>query len=131
VRSIGPGRYRDKDGDGSYLDRSGDMKLELNAEYRFPIIQEIQGALFLDAGNVWLMHGEDYIEGGKLGDGGFFNTLAVGTGFGIRYDLTYLLLRLDLGIGIHAPYDTGKSSYLNISKFKDAVAFHFAIGYPF
>lgn len=131
VRSIGPGRYRDKDGDGSYLDRSGDMKLELNAEYRFPIIQEIQGALFLDAGNVWLMHGEDYIEGGKIGDGGFFNTLAVGTGFGIRYDLTYLLLRLDLGIGIHAPYDTGKSSYLNISKFKDAVAFHFAIGYPF
>ncbi len=131
VRSIGPGRYRDKDGDGSYLDRSGDMKLELNAEYRFPIVQEIQGALFLDAGNVWLMHGEDYIEGGKIGDGGFFNTLAVGTGFGIRYDLTYLLLRLDLGIGIHAPYDTGKSSYLNISKFKDAVAFHFAIGYPF
>jgi len=68
---------------------------------------------------------------GVKGGGGFFNTLAVGTGFGIRYDLTYLLLRLDLGIGIHAPYDTGKSSYLNISKFKDAVAFHFAIGYPF
>lgn len=131
VRSIGPGRYHDEDGDGSYLDRSGDIKLELNAEYRFPIVQEIQGALFLDAGNVWLMHGDDYIEGGKIGDGGFFNTLAVGTGFGIRYDLSFLLLRLDLGIGIHAPYDTGKSSYFNIPKFKDGVAFHFAIGYPF
>ena len=107
------------------------MKLELNAEYRFPIIQEIQGALFIDAGNVWLMHGDDLHKGGRFGEGGFFNSFAVGTGFGIRYDFDYLILRLDLGVGIHAPYDTGKSSYYNIRKFKDAVAFHLAVGYPF
>jgi hypothetical protein len=57
--------------------------------------------------------------------------LALGTGFGLRYDLDFLILRLDLGIGIHAPYNTGKSSYYNISKFKDSFAFHFAVGYPF
>ncbi len=131
VRSIGPGRYHDKTGRGTYLDQSGDMKLELNAEYRFPIIQEIQGALFIDAGNVWLMHGDDLHKGGRFGEGGFFNSFAVGTGFGIRYDFDYLILRLDLGVGIHAPYDTGKSSYYNIRKFKDAVAFHLAVGYPF
>ena len=131
VRSIGPGSYSDKDGIGAYLIHSGDMKLEMNAEYRFPIVQEIQGALFLDAGNVWLMHGEEYAPGGRFDENSFFKTLALGTGFGIRYDLDYLLLRLDLGVGVHAPYDTGKSSYYNIRKFKDAVAFHFAIGYPF
>ena len=130
VRSFGPGRFRSPDGITNLI-HSGDMKLELNAEYRFPIVQEIQGALFVDAGNVWLMHGEDAVIGGKFCDGGFLNSLAVGTGCGIRYDLDFLLLRLDLGVGIHAPYDTGRSSYYNIRKFKDAVAFHFAIGYPF
>lgn len=130
VRSFGPGRFRSPDGITNLI-HSGDMKLELNAEYRFPIVQEIQGAFFFDAGNVWLMHGEDGITGGKFCDGGFLNSLAVGTGCGIRYDLDFLLLRLDLGVGIHAPYDTGTSSYYNLRKFKDAVAFHFAIGYPF
>lgn len=131
VRSFGPGRFQDTIGIGTNLIHSGDMKLEMNAEYRFPIVQEIQGALFFDAGNVWLLHGEEGLDGSKFGEGGFFNTLAVGTGFGIRYDLDFLILRLDLGVGIHAPYDTGKKSYYNIRKFKDGVAFHFAVGYPF
>ena len=131
VRSIGPGRYYDTEGRGTYLDQAGDMKLELNAEYRFPIINAFQGALFLDAGNVWLMHGDDMHPHGKFGEGGFFQSLAVGTGFGLRYDLDFLVLRLDFGVGIHYPYDTGKSSYYNISKFKDAFAVHFAVGYPF
>lgn len=131
IRSIGPGRYQDTEGWNLYLDQTGDMKLELNAEYRFPIINAFQGAVFLDAGNVWLMRGDENHPQGKFGDGGFFKSLAVGTGFGLRYDLDFLILRLDLGVGIHAPYDTGKSSYYNIRKFKDAVALHFAVGYPF
>ena len=130
IRSIGPGRFRD-DYLGIYLAQTGDIKLEMNAEYRFPIINAFQGALFLDAGNVWLMRDDFYQVGGKLGDGGFFNTLAVGTGFGLRYDLDFLILRLDLGVGIHIPYDTGKSSYYNIPKFKDSTSLHFAVGYPF
>ena len=131
IRSIGPGRYQDTEGRSVYLDQSGDVKLELNAEYRFPFINAFQGALFIDAGNVWLMHGDDAHPGGKFGDGGFFKSLAVGTGFGLRYDLDFLILRLDFGVGIHLPYDTGKTSYYNIRKFKDAVAVHFAVGYPF
>lgn len=131
IRSIGPGRYRDADGLGFYLDQTGDIKIELNAEYRFPILNAFQGAIFLDAGNVWLMRDDGYHEGGKLGDDGFFKTIALGTGFGLRYDLDFLILRLDLGVGIHAPYDTGKSSYYNIRKFKDSLGLHFAVGYPF
>ena len=131
LRSIGPGRYYDKNGYGTYLDQAGDMKLELNAEYRFPFVNAFQGAFFLDAGNVWLMHGDDMHPQGRFGDGGFFKSLAVGTGFGLRYDLDFLILRLDLGIGIHAPYDTGKSSYYNMRKFKDSLGLHFAVGYPF
>ena len=61
----------------------------------------------------------------------FFDELAVGTGFGLRFDMDMLVVRADLGIGIHAPYDTGKSGYFNIPRFKDGLAFHLAIGYPF
>lgn len=131
VRSIGPGRYHDTQGRGTYLDQAGDLKLEMNAEYRFPIVNTLQGALFVDAGNVWLMHEDSEHPGGRLSARHFLKDLAVGTGVGIRYDLEFLILRLDLGIGIHAPYDTGKSSYYNIPKFKDGLGFHFAVGYPF
>ena len=131
VRSIGPGSYYDRQGHGTYLDQAGDMRLELNAEYRFPIVNAFQGVVFIDAGNVWLLHGDADHPGGKFVARNFFRELALGTGFGLRYDLEFLILRLDLGIGIHAPYDTGKSGYYNIPKFKDGLGLHFAVGYPF
>ena len=61
----------------------------------------------------------------------FFNELALGTGLGLRFDMSMLVVRADLGIGIHLPYDTGKSGYFNIPSFKKGWAFHLAIGYPF
>ena len=61
----------------------------------------------------------------------FWRQIALGTGFGVRYDLDFFVLRLDLGIGLHLPYDTGKSGFYNIPKFSDGLGFHFAIGYPF
>ena len=61
----------------------------------------------------------------------FFDSIALGTGAGIRYDLDFLVLRLDLGIALHVPYDTGKKGYYNIPRFKDGMGLHFAIGYPF
>ena len=131
VRSIGPGNYYDRDGRGTYLDQAGDIKFEANVEYRFNLVSDLHGALFLDAGNVWLLRSDDAHPGGKFELGNFFDQLALGTGFGLRYDLQFLVLRLDLGIGIHAPYDTGKSGYYNIPKFWDGLGFHFAIGYPF
>lgn len=107
------------------------MKFELNAEYRFPIVNALQGAFFIDAGNVWLMREDAAHPGGKFRFSRLLKDMAVGTGLGVRYDLEFLILRLDLGIGIHAPYDTGKSGYYNIKKFSDGLGFHFAVGYPF
>lgn len=131
ARTIGPGRYLDREGRGTFLDQAGDFKFEANAEYRFPLISNLNGALFLDAGNVWLLDGDEAHPGGKLGDGSILRTLALGSGFGFRYDLEFLVLRLDLGVGIHAPYETGKKSYYNIPRFKDGLGLHFAVGYPF
>ena len=61
----------------------------------------------------------------------FFDSIALGTGVGIRYDLSFLVLRLDWGIALHVPYETAKPGYYNIPKFKDGMGIHFAIGYPF
>mgnify|MGYP002619953210 CR=1 FL=1 len=131
ARSIGPGAYYDHTHRGTYLDQAGDLLLEANAEYRFRILSNLYGALFLDAGNVWLLNKDDSHEDGEIGATPFLKSLALGTGLGLRYDLEFLVLRLDFGIGIHAPYDTGKSGYYNIKKFSDGLGIHFAVGYPF
>ena len=132
AHSIGPGRYYDYEGRGTYLDQAGDLKLEANIEYRFPLVSQLYGALFVDAGNVWLLRKSDSHPNGEIGNSSFLNSMALGTGFGFRYDLEFLILRFDVGIGIHAPYDTGKKGYYNIPKFwRDGVGLHFAVGYPF
>ena len=131
ARSIGPGRYYDYEGRGTYLDQAGDLKLEANIEYRFNLVSNLHGALFLDAGNVWMLRKDDSHPSGDIGSGSLLKSIALGTGFGFRYDLEFLVLRVDLGVGIHAPYDTGKRSYYNFRKFWDSLGFHFAVGYPF
>ena len=132
VRSLGPGTYHPgKNTQYGYLDQTGDIKLEANVEYRFPIFGDLYGATFLDAGNVWLMRKEESRPGGELTMKSFAKSIALGTGAGIRYDLEFLVIRLDLGVALHAPYDTGKRGYYNIPKFKDGLGLHFAIGYPF
>lgn len=132
VRSLGPGTYHPaSDTKYSYIDQTGDIKLEANVEYRFPIFGDLYGATFLDAGNVWLLRKEESRPGGQLTLRNFAKSIALGTGVGVRYDLEFLVLRLDLGIALHAPYDTGKRGYYNIPKFKDGLGLHFAIGYPF
>lgn len=132
VRTIGPGSYHPVYRDRyTYYDQTGTFKFEANAEYRFPILGYFKGAVFLDAGNIWLLEEDEYRPGGKLKMSNFFKELALGTGVGLRFDMDMLVVRADLGIGIHAPYDTGKNGYYNIPKFKDGLAFHLAIGYPF
>ena len=129
VRAIGPGKYH-KEG-SSFMDQTGDFKFEANAEYRFNLTGSLNGAFFLDAGNVWLLRKDEQRPGAEFTLGGFLNQLALGTGLGLRYDMDFLVLRLDLGIALHNPYDTGKKGYYNIPKFKDNMSLHFAIGYPF
>jgi outer membrane translocation and assembly module TamA len=132
VRSIGPGSYRAPGITANdYFDQTGTFKFEFNSEYRFPILGPLHGALFLDAGNVWLLKSDAQRPGGELKASTFLKDLALGTGCGLRFDIGMLVLRGDLGIGIHAPYETGKRGYYNMTSFKDSLAFHLAIGYPF
>lgn len=132
VRSIGPGSYRAAPGQtDDYFDRTGTFKFEANVEYRFPIAGPLHGALFLDSGNVWLLKDDPMRPGGTLRGKSFLRDLALGTGVGLRLDISMLVIRGDLGIGIHAPYDTGKRGYYNMKSFGNSLAFHLAIGYPF
>lgn len=150
VRSIGPGSFKGIPGDRqfSYLMQNGDTKLVMNLELRRRLFGNLYGALFLDAGNVWSSadwllpqdDGQDhdfvdtwnsYFSGIDLRASRFFRELATGTGIGLRYDLDFLVLRADWGFGLHLPYDTGKSGYFNIPRFKDMHSLHIAIGYPF
>lgn len=131
VRSIGPGKYVAPNTNYAYLDQTGDIKLELNLEYRFNLFGNLYGATFLDAGNIWLLKKDPNRPDSEFKPSTFFRQLATGTGVGLRYDMDFIVLRLDLGVAIHVPYDTGKSGYYNIPKFWDGVGLHFAIGYPF
>lgn len=132
VRSIGPGKYVPKKNDKyGYLDQTGDIKFEANVEYRFRIVNDLHGAIFLDAGNVWLLRDKGQIEGGKFKMNSIGENLALGTGAGLRYDLSFLVIRLDCGVALHLPYETEKSGYYNIPKFSDGLGIHFAIGLPF
>lgn len=132
VRSIGPGSYRPpQDQVNGYFDQTGTFKFEFNLEYRFPIIGPLQGALFFDSGNVWLLKDDPQRPGGTLRGSSFLRDLATGTGAGLRLDISMLVVRADLGIGIHAPYDTGHGGYYNMESFGKSLSFHLAIGYPF
>ena len=131
--------------------QNGDMKFVANLEYRTNLFGSLNGAIFLDAGNVWFRQEQNFSVNGSVDPAvialselfkylyrdtkfEFKNLLkqtALGTGIGLRYDLGFLVIRLDWGIAIHCPYDTGKSGYFNVKKFKDAQTLHFAVGYPF
>jgi len=107
VRSIGPGRYYTNQSRLSYLDQTGDIKLQANVEFRPRIFGNLYGAVFLDAGNVWAMRDDGYRAGSKFNIKNIFKETALGTGIGVRYDLDFFVLRLDWGIGLHLPYKSG------------------------
>ncbi len=132
VRALGPGSYHPAvESKYSYIDQTGDFKLEANLEYRFRILGDLHGAVFLDAGNVWLLREDVDRPGGKFDLKRLGKDIALGTGMGIRYDLTFLVLRFDVGVGLHVPYETGRSGYYNLPSFKKSLGYHLAIGYPF
>lgn len=132
VRTIGPGRYHTTTKGLSYLDQTGDLKFVANLEYRPHLFGNLYGALFLDAGNVWALK-NDGIRGSEsvIKWKSIFHDMAVATGLGIRYDLDFFVIRVDWGLGLHMPYDTGRSGFFNTSSFKDSQSIHLAVGYPF
>lgn len=137
VRSIGPGRFNALGNQSPYafMDHVGEFKLEANLEWRKQLTGLLDIAAFIDAGNIWLLRPDTQRLGGALSElesmEDFFKQIAVGTGAGIRLDFSYLVVRVDVGVGLHLPYDTGKSGWYNIPKFRDALGFHLTVGYPF
>ena len=152
ARSIGPGSFPKLENQQySYLHQHGNMKLLVNLELRYRLFGNLHGALFFDAGNVWttrdytisptpdmneedraaLLSYNDTVDELNFSFSRFPQQLATGTGIGLRYDLEFLVLRVDWGFGFHVPYKTAKSGYFNIEKFADMHTLHIAIGYPF
>lgn len=131
VRSVGPGTFVPGQSLYSYLDQTGSAVFEANAEYRMHLFGNLYGAAFLDVGNIWTLKNDPSRSGSRFTLKKFWNQLATGTGAGLRYDMDFIVLRLDVGIGLHLPYDTGKSGYYNLPRFKDGLGIHLAVGYPF
>jgi outer membrane protein insertion porin family len=138
ARSIGPGTYRpDIDANSFLPDQSGDLKLELNTEYRADLFSIVEGAVFVDAGNIWLMNENSNRPGGKISKD-FYKEIAVGTGAGLRFDITFLILRLDLAFPLRKPWlPEGERWVLDEIDFggktwrRENLVFNLAIGYPF
>ena len=131
VRSIGPADFTPVDSKFvAYIYQTGDIKFLANLEYRPRIWGNLCGALFLDMGNVWTLRSNELLPG-QFDVKKFYKQMAVGTGVGLRYDMGMFVIRVDWGIGLHVPYDTGKSGFYNIKSFKDAQSIHLAVGYPF
>lgn len=137
IRGLGPGTYRPEEvGLGSFFDQAGDVRLEGNIEYRFPLISVLKGALFVDAGNVWLVNDNEALPGGKF-TSNWWNEMAVGAGFGARIDIEFFVIRFDLATPLRVPYLPEKERWGNNFDFKsrswrrDNLIFNFAIGYPF
>ncbi|WP_237144753.1 translocation and assembly module lipoprotein TamL [Pontibacter pamirensis] len=144
ARSIGPGTFRDENAASSFsfFDQVGDIRLVGNLEYRFPIAGFFKGAVFVDAGNIWTFQeefndaGELLREGGVFDANNFVNELAVGTGFGLRIDIEFFVIRLDLGIPVRVPYlPQGERFVLNefngSFSGENSMVLNIAIGYPF
>ncbi|MBI9035539.1 MAG: BamA/TamA family outer membrane protein, partial [Bacteroidales bacterium] len=105
IRSLGPGGYSETTADR--FDRVGDIHLEVNSEYRFPIHGSILGAVFADAGNVWLLNESSAYPNGNFKFDSFYKQIALDAGIGIRYDMSFFIIRLDMAIPLHDPGEPG------------------------
>ena len=132
VRSLGPGGYKGTEGNMNYINHTGDIKLDLNIEYRTHLFWKLNGAVFVDAGNIWNIRDYEGQEEGTFRFNRFYKQLAVAYGMGIRFDLDYLIVRFDGGMKAINPMLTGKNKYPFVSpNFDRDFTFHFAVGYPF
>ena len=132
VRTLGPGGYRGNENTLDYVNHTGDLKLDLNLEYRTHMFWKLKGAAFLDAGNVWTLKKRDSQQTGQFKFNNFYKQIAMSYGLGIRLDLDFLILRFDGGMKAINPMETGKRKYPLIRpNFSRDFAFHFAVGYPF
>ena len=129
-RTVGPGGYVPVSED---LEKTGDLQLEFNAEYRFPIYNIFKGAVFVDAGNVWTYHPNESMPNSEFKFNSFYKQMALDAGFGLRLDVSFLLLRFDIAYALRNPYlDPGTGSYWRFGNEEyNNLRFQAGIGYPF
>lgn len=138
ARSIGPGSYLNVETENNYLpDQSGDLKLEFSTEYRAKLFSIVKGAAFIDAGNIWLMNKDPNKPGGEISKD-FMKEIAVGAGVGLRFDVSFFILRTDLAFPLRKPYlPDGERWVIKDIDFgsgpwrKENLILNIAIGYPF
>lgn len=133
VRGLGPGKYRGTDGRIDFINQTGDMKLDLNLEYRTFLFWKFNGALFIDAGNIWTLRSYNEQPGGQFKLDEFYKQIAVAYGLGLRMNFDYFILRFDLGMkAVNPAYDTHREHFPILhQKFSRDYSFHFAVGLPF
>ena len=138
INSVGPGTFLQNIDNRGFLNLGGDIKLEINAEYRFNIYRFFKGALFADAGNVWLHKSNPANTGSPFMFSGFMKEVAVGAGIGARIDVSFFILRFDLAIPLRKPWledgqrwVTGLIDFTDPSWRRENLVLNIAIGYPF
>ena len=133
VRSLGPGKFVGTDGRIDFINQTGDMKLDMNMEYRARLFWKFGAALFVDAGNIWTLRDYPDQPGGQFRFSEFWKQLAVSYGFGLRLNFDYFIVRFDMGMkAVNPAYETRKEHLpLLYPKLSRDFAFHFAVGLPF
>lgn len=127
ARSVGPGSEKPPEG---YNDLTGDIRLEGNLEYRFDVLGDLKGALFIDAGNIWLFNEDKSRPNGRFRFDTFVNEIAISTGWGMRWDFDFIVARLDFAYTLRTPYLPDGERWATEFKFWNP-AINIAIGYPF
>ena len=134
VRSLGPGRYKDKDGNINFITQTGDIKLDLNLEYRTHLFWKFGGALFVDAGNIWTIRDYPSQPDGQFRFQNILKDLAVSYGMGLRLNFDYFIIRFDMGMkAVNPAYKTEDENHFPLihPRLSRDFAFHFAVGLPF
>lgn len=133
VRELGPGKFRGTDGRIDFINQTGDLKLDLNLEYRTHLFWKFDGAAFIDAGNIWTLRNYAEQTGGQFTFKDFYKQIAVAYGVGMRLNFDYFILRFDVGMkAINPAYTTSKEHYAIINpNLRRDFNYHFAVGLPF
>lgn len=131
VRTLGPGAYDSRNSVTDFINQCGDISMLFSAEYRAKLFWVLEGALFIDAGNVWTIHNYPNQPGGMFKFNKFYRQIAAAYGLGLRLDFTYFLLRFDLGFKAHNPAMNQEPWPLIHPRWGRDTNFHFAVGYPF
>ena len=133
VRSLGPGKFVGRDGRIDFINQTGDMKLDLNLEYRASLFWKFGGALFIDAGNIWTLRDYEDQPGGQFKISEFWQQIAVSYGLGLRLNFDYFVVRFDMGMkAVNPAYEDEKDHFPILHpRLSRDFAFHFAVGLPF